>query len=227
MTHGTDRRAIPQREARWAGRIADALFAVRIRPNHISIASLVLALIGAAALALSGTQVPLPRAGLLLIAAGCTPLRLLFNMLDGMLAVEKGLQSPTGDLFNEVPDRLADLALIAGAGYAIAGTWVSGSLDWGVGLGWLGGAAAVLTAYVRTLGAAQGVGNFFDGPAPKQVRMWALVTACLTSLVEPESWRGVSLLIALGLIAAGSLVTVVVRLRQISRAVHAAAAGRG
>src|SRR5690625_120166 len=137
MTHGTDRRAIPQREARWAGRIADALFAVRIRPNHISIASLVLALIGAAALALSGAQVPLPRAGLLLIAAGCIPLRLLFNMLDGMLAVEKGLQSPTGDLFNEIPDRLADLALLAAAGYATAGLVITErGTDLGVLLGW-------------------------------------------------------------------------------------------
>src|SRR5699024_5518317 len=83
----------------------------------------------------------------LIVAALCIPLRLLLNMLDGMLAVEKGMHTPTGDLFNEVPDRIADLILLAAAGYAPAAVWSTEAADWGVALGWAAGAAAILTAY--------------------------------------------------------------------------------
>src|SRR5699024_11766643 len=98
------------------------------------------------------------RAVCLVVTASCMPLRLLLNMLDGMLAVEKGMHTPTGDLFNEVPDRIADLVLLAAAGYATAGIWAVGEFDWGVVLGWMADEAAILTHYVRTLGAANGSG---------------------------------------------------------------------
>src|SRR5699024_11661077 len=99
------------------------------------------------------------RATCLLRTVCCIPSRLLFDMLAGMLAVEKGMHAPTGDFFNEVPDRIADLLLLAAAGYATAGIWVAGGINWGVALGWTAAAASILTAYVRTLGAANGVGN--------------------------------------------------------------------
>ena len=34
----------------------------------------------------------------------------LANMLDGLLAVEGGQQTKTGELYNEIPDRIADVA---------------------------------------------------------------------------------------------------------------------
>jgi phosphatidylglycerophosphate synthase len=52
----------------------------------------------------------------LLLAAAAIQLRLLCNLLDGMLAVEGGLKTPLGELYNEIPDRLADVAILAGAG---------------------------------------------------------------------------------------------------------------
>ncbi len=220
---GLDRRAIPQRSARWATAAADALYRLKIRPNHISIFSVVLAglagiLLGWSSFADSNAA----RAAMLVGAAVLMPLRLLMNMLDGMLAVEKGLQSPTGDLYNEVPDRVADLLVIAGAGYATVGLVTAGVVDVGVALGWTAAALAVLTAYVRSLGAAQGVKNYFDGPMPKPIRMWVLVAAVLLSLLEPAvGWeRGWVLFGALVVIALGSLVTVVMRLRRISAALH-------
>lgn len=89
-------------------------------------------------------------------------------------------------------------------------------------LGWVAAALAVLTAYVRTLGAANGVGNFFNGPMAKPIRMWVVAAACLLSLPEVPLGlpRGVVLGIALGVVALGSLITVVVRLRCIARALE-------
>lgn len=220
---GTDRRAIPQRSTTWAAKLADMMAAVRLTPNRVSVGSVLFASLGAVAFLCSAwVSSDGARAAWLIVAAGCIPLRLLLNMLDGMLAVEKGMHTPTGDLFNEVPDRLADVVLLAAAGYATLGIWATDAVDWGVALGWAAAAAAILTAYVRTLGAANGVGNFFDGPMAKPARMWVLVIASLGSLVEPLfNARGLVLALALAVILIGSVSTVIMRLNKISTALHA------
>ena len=105
------------------------------------------------------------------------PFRLLCNMLDGMLAVEGGLKTPSGELYNELPDRLADLLILVGAGYAIV-------VPWGPELGWAAAADGALTAYVRTLGVAAGASQHFVGPMAKPRRMHVLIAACLLSAVE-------------------------------------------
>lgn len=220
---GTDRRAIAQRSTTWAAQLANIMVALRLTPNAISVGSVLFAALGAAAL-LCSALVPNDgaRAAWLITAAVCIPLRLLLNMLDGMLAVEKGMHTPTGDLFNEVPDRLADMFLLAAAGYATLGVWSLHGTDWGIALGWAAATAAILTAYVRTLGAANGVGNFFDGPMAKPARMWVLVLASLGSLAEPLfDGRGVIFAIALTVILVGSVLTVIIRLRRIAAALHA------
>lgn len=219
---GLPRRVIPQRSTRWAARTADALAALRLTPNSISVLSAVIVLVAAALLVASGLVEGAARVGCLVTVALLLPLRLLCNMLDGMLAVEHGLHTPTGDLFNEVPDRIADLVVLAGAGYATAGLWVVAGQDIGVGVGWVAAALAVLTAYIRTLGAANGVGNFFAGPMAKPTRMWVVAAACLLATLEPLAGlpRGSVLGAALVLVAAGAFVTVIVRLRLIARALR-------
>ncbi|OKL54417.1 hypothetical protein BSZ39_04110 [Bowdeniella nasicola] len=224
--HGLDRRAIPQRSSTWAARAADLLAAARIRPNHISISSIVLGALAGVAFALSATESTGARIAWLLIAAATMPLRLLMNMVDGMLAVEKGMSSPTGDLYNEVPDRLADVFVLAGAGYGVSGLVALGRVDVGVALGWSAALLAVLTAYVRSLGAAQGVKNFFAGPMPKPIRMWVMTAAALVSMLEPALGitRGWVIVVGLIVVALGSLATVIIRLRLIAAALHAKAA---
>lgn len=194
---------------------------MRLKPNHISVLSLLFAVLGAVTLVLSTEAAPSARTALLLVTAAAIPLRLLCNMLDGMLAVEKGLHSPTGDLYNEIPDRLADVVLIAGAGYA-TGTVLLTSTghNLGVLIGWIAATLAAGTAYVRTLGAVQGVGNFFTGPTAKPARMWILALAAIAAIFEPETSRGTVMLVAVVLIAAGSILTIVNRLRRIVRALH-------
>jgi phosphatidylglycerophosphate synthase len=80
-------------------------------------------------------------------AAVCVQLRLLCNLLDGMVAIEGGKSTATGALFNEIPDRLADPLFLVPLGYASGYPW----------LGWLAALLAVLTAYIRVLGGALGL----------------------------------------------------------------------
>src|SRR5215475_6504615 len=89
---------------------------------------------------------PAMRAALLVVAAAGIQLRLLCNLLDGMVAVEGGRGTKSGEVFNDAPDRLADVLIFVGAGYALR--WP----DWGSALGWAAAVVAVLTAYVRILG---------------------------------------------------------------------------
>ncbi len=194
----------------------------------MSITSVVLAAIGCAAFVGAGVATASGntgwRIGLLLIAAAAPALRLFCNMLDGMLAVEGGMQSAVGDLYNELPDRISDVLFLAGAGYAAA------AVPGGVAVGWAAATLALLTAYVRSLGAAQGLSNHFEGPMPKPRRMWILVVGTLLALLEPVTTvplgvpAGTVLVAALGVIAVGSLVTVVVRLRLVAEELNRRAA---
>jgi len=139
-------------------------------------------------------------------AAAGIQLRLICNLMDGMVAIEGGMKSKTGDVFNDLPDRFADLLLIVPAGYAVA--WVHGPE-----LAWAAGALAVFTAYVRVLGGALGLKQDFVGPMAKQQRMALLTFAALVSIFEPQPRY--ALTAALGLIAVGSLLTVFRRTSRI------------
>src|SRR4029450_2256191 len=105
----TYRRSPATRDAAWPIAIARSLARFGTTPNAVSMLGVVFAFAAAAALAFSTSPVAGPRTVTLLIAAGCIQLRLLCNLLDGLLAVEMGLKTPTGELFNDLPDRIADV----------------------------------------------------------------------------------------------------------------------
>ena len=112
-------------------------------------------------------------------------MRLLANLLDGLVAVEHGRKQATGDLWNEVPDRIADVALFLGAGYGLAGLGATiGGEALGPLLGWSAAALALATAYVRQLGGALGLAQDFRGPMAKQQRMFVLTLGVLTCAVD-------------------------------------------
>lgn len=212
-----DRRPLATRQAGWARALAAALARRRVAPNAISAASVLSAAGGAACLAL-WTRVEAPWSSLLLVgAAAGIQLRLLCNLLDGMVAVEGGLRSPTGDMWNEVPDRVADALLIAAAGYGVA------ALPHAVELGWLATALALLTAYVRALGGQLGVPGRFEGPMAKPHRMATLTAAALAAAVATPWWPQAPWLLyaALALIALGAALTSARRLARIAAALRA------
>ncbi|HEY6485528.1 MAG TPA: CDP-alcohol phosphatidyltransferase family protein [Candidatus Cybelea sp.] len=210
MSPEPQRRPLATRERGWAKALAQSLNRAGVTPNAISVASLVFAIGAGIALWATSESTGAARALDFLAAAACIQLRLLCNMLDGMVAIEGGRQTPYGEIFNDMPDRFADVAVLAGAGYGLR------EFSWGVELGWLAAVLAVLTAYLRLLGGAMGTRQYFTGPMAKPHRMAVLTGACVLSTFEPlAGWHGEVLAAALAVIIIGCIVTLVRRTSQI------------
>ena len=211
------RRLLATRNAGWARTLARGLGGAGVRPNWVSIASVAFALVACDAFYLVPDVAPgIRRVALLLVAAAAIQLRLLCNMLDGMLAVEEGLKTKTGDIYNDLPDRLADVLILVGAGCSIR------YLPGGMTLGWAAAVLAVFTAYVRLLGGSLGVTQHFIGPMAKQHRMFTLTIAAFISAAEamvgmpPRATQ-----IGLGVIVLGSIVTACRRTLRVMSEVEA------
>lgn len=182
----------------------------QITPNQISCLSSAAAGAGAFFLLLPG-QTPAALAACALFVQ----LRLLCNLIDGMVAVEGGQKTPAGELYNELPDRLSDSLLLVALGYACGAGW----------LGWLAALLAAFTAYIRVFGGSTGLAQSFRGPMAKQHRMAVLTAACLLAIAEQLSLHSThSLTAALVLITIGSAATCVLRTRDIARALEERAA---
>ncbi len=175
-----------------------------VSPNAISVASLVVALAAGACLVLE-PRIDCPTcAALLLLAAGvCIQLRLLCNLLDGMVSVEGGRKTAVGGLYNEIPDRFADVAIVVGAGNAGARIPCASALGWGCA------ALALMTAYLRALGQTLGAPALYLGPMAKQQRMAVMTLACIASAFAVRWQRVPEVLEAalLALILLGTLIT--------------------
>lgn len=187
-----ERRPIAARSTNWARWLAARLAASSVTPNQISAVSMAWAALGGLAMLWGASWIAW------LAAAICVQLRLVCNLLDGMVAIEGGKSSAVGALYNEFPDRVADSILLVAAGYA---TGVPS-------LGWAAALFAALTAYIRVFGGAIGQPQDFSGVMAKQRRMAALTAGLVVQGIEEAVWgTRYSLLIAIAIIAAGSLVT--------------------
>ena len=168
-----ERRPLASRQTKWAKFLAQKLIATNITPNQISLGSIGFALIGCILFLLA----PSSPTALVLIAV-CVQLRLLCNLMDGMVAIEGGKSSKVGGFFNEVPDRVADALFLVPLGYAL-----------GIpALGWLIALLAISTAYLRVLGSSVGLGDDFQGPCAKPHRMAILTLTCLLGAIEEGVW---------------------------------------
>lgn len=198
------RRPLASRSTGWARWMAARLAVSAVTPNQISLASIPLAAVGGALIGFGD------RWWAWIAAAVCVQLRLLCNLLDGMVAVEGGKATPAGALYNEIPDRIADSLLLIPIGYAVG--WPS--------LGWTAALLAALTAYIRTLGGALGLPQSFAGVMAKQRRMAALTLGLVVQAIEtPLAGTHYSLLIAGLVITLGSAVTCATRTAAIARQV--------
>jgi phosphatidylglycerophosphate synthase len=201
------RRPLKSRGSIWAALAAQWLARIPVRPNHISVLSMFFALAAGLCL-LWGAG----RAEYFLAAAVLIQLRLLCNLLDGMVAIEGGLKSKSGEIFNDLPDRISDAVVLILAGYSIS------SPEWGRELGWIAALLAIMTAYVRVLGGAVGLQQDFRGPMAKPHRMAILTVACIAAAIEAGLGAAPrSLAIALLVISIGSMATVVRRTARIIR----------
>jgi phosphatidylglycerophosphate synthase len=185
---------------------------IGLRPNFVSLFSMVFA-------ALAGVSMVLAAGAecgwfFWLIAAFCVQGRLFCNLMDGLLAVEGGLKSATGELFNEIPDRIGDALILVPFGYA-------GGSDWCVALGWSAAVGAVLTAYIRALGASLTGKHDFRGPMAKPHRMAAVTIGSVGLCVLDLLHRGFPMiLICLIVINIGVWITCYRRVSSLSKALH-------
>jgi phosphatidylglycerophosphate synthase len=157
-----DRREVSSRSNPFIRALASALVRTSVSANQISAFSAAVALLVPAGLLCVGGW-----AGLALALLGIQ-LRLLANVIDGLVAVEGGKSSPVGALYNEFPDRISDSIILVSIGYAA-------HLP---AAGWCAALFAALTAYVRAFGGALGHPQTFAGPMAKQHRM-AVCTGAL------------------------------------------------
>lgn len=183
-----DRRPLASRSWPVMGRLAAALARGGVSPNAISVAGMVLGVVGGLALAATGVwgsqevaAITLGQRALFGAGAVCIQARLLCNLLDGMVAVEGGRASAVGELYNELPDRVSDAATLIGAGYALTGVPEAG---------FVAAIFAVLTAYVRAVGKGAGQGSDFSGIMSKPRRMAVMTGACVAMALLPGAWVG-------------------------------------
>lgn len=185
-----------------------------VHPNTVSYSSIVAAAAAGVCFWKAGA---LPV--LLIPAVGFCYLRLWLNMLDGMVALASGKASRTGEIANELPDRISDVVIFVGAAHSglchvLSGYWAA--------------IFALLVAYVGTLGQAVGVQREFSGWMTKPWRMVTLhIGAWLTLALL---WWGDGRIGYGGLfvldwtmlvVIAGCIQTLVVRLVRILRALTA------
>ena len=101
----TERRPLASRDLKIIQMAAAWLVAREVSANAISLASMGFAALASLCLVGTAWSDGLQARVLFLLAAGFVQLRLLANLLDGMVAVGSGKASPEGELYNEVPDR--------------------------------------------------------------------------------------------------------------------------
>ncbi|MBS3955170.1 MAG: CDP-alcohol phosphatidyltransferase family protein [Methylomicrobium sp.] len=207
-----DRRDVPAREFKGSKVLAHRLAQTNISANMISVFGVIAAILASLAFLATPETTELTRRILWISAGLFIGLRLLCNMLDGMVAVEWGKSSPVGALYNEIPDRLSDFIILLGAGYSLGGN---------VNLGFLAAFTAVFTAYVRVAAKSVGAPSDFGGPMAKPQRMAILILCTAYLGFTPESWHFVwgesnfgLISVALGLITLGSIVTAFLRIRR-------------
>jgi phosphatidylglycerophosphate synthase len=208
MSDSLNRRPLQTRRQAWPRALAHFCVGLGISPNQMSVASVGCALLGAATYWGSAVTGFPWRPAFLAGAAILVQLRLLANMLDGLMAVEEGRKTPTGVIYNELPDRVADTVFLVAAGYAGGAP----------ALGWAAAVLAVATAYLRTFGGSLGFAQDFSGPMAKQHRMFVLTVGSLLAACLPAE---PVLAVALGVIVLGCGVTLFRRTRRLASQLRA------
>lgn len=201
-----ERRHVSSRSSGLIQGLASWLSRTRITANQISAFSVIASLaVPVGLFCLTGWPA-------VIVALLGIQLRLLANVVDGLVAVEGGKASAVGALYNEFPDRIADSIIFVSLGYAANCET----------LGWLCALLAALTAYVRVFGGALGQPQVFAGPMAKQHRMAvANIGLIAGAVLSPWCSTPLVLQLALAVIAVGSAITCVTRTRGIVQRLEA------
>ena len=178
-TSTAERRPIATRDHPLSKAAAHYLTVLGATPNSISVAGMMCGLLAGTTIAMT-SSFPEHQRLLWLLGAGGVQLRLLANMLDGMVAATTHQSSRLGELYNEIPDRISDVAILIGLGYAVGGD---------VAIGFWAALGAVFTAYVRAMSRIVSGVQDFCGPFAKPQRMFFATITALYLAVTPASWQ--------------------------------------
>ncbi len=155
-------------------------FATRFHPNTVSAFATACSLLAALLLVLAPST-----DWLYLLVPPFLFLRIVFNVLDGKVALRRGMQCRTGEMVNEFSDRLNDTIIFGGLALSgvIAPAWVLSAL-----------VAMLLVSCLGILAKAAGGSRRFDGPLGKPERMIILGLASIAAFFAPRAgwtaWQG-------------------------------------
>lgn len=207
-----NRRPIKARSVSVFQKLASFLAKTNISPNQISVFSVLFSLL----VPFACWFFPVGSWSASLLAILGIQLRLLCNLIDGMVAIEGGKKSPVGEIYNEFPDRIADTIVFFGILLPFFGQQQALVFAWATSF------FAMFTAYTRVLGASARAKHYFLGPMAKQHRMAILSLLLLVLPMLPsldQQWRLVES--TFWVICMGSAVTILRRLIRIAKELKA------
>jgi CDP-diacylglycerol--glycerol-3-phosphate 3-phosphatidyltransferase len=168
--------------------LVDRLAAAGATPDQVTLAAVPIAVVAGASLLIS-PDVPV----LLLVVPLLIVVRIVLNVIDGNMARRTGKIHPRGELYNEVGDRLADIAFLAPVAF------LPGASPHVVLLGVLTG---VMASYVGITAKAAGGERIYRGILSKPGRMALLAACCIVAFVlgpaDTRAWAAFGPLLLLG-----------------------------
>jgi CDP-diacylglycerol---glycerol-3-phosphate 3-phosphatidyltransferase len=182
--------------------IVDLLAKRGVSPDAVTLAAIPVG-VAAGALLLVSPSVPAALLGVPVLAG----LRLILNLLDGALARRTGRMHPRGELYNELGDRLADIAFLAPVAF------LPGADPTTVLLGVLG---AVFASFAGIVPRAAGGERIYRGILSKPGRMVLLGGfAIAVFVIGSEAWRPFGPILLIGTILT-AIERIVVGIRRLS-----------
>ena len=173
--------------ARGLEPVVSGLARLGVSPDAVTLAAIPIGVLAGALLLLSPT-VP----AVLLVVPVLAALRLILNLLDGALARRTGRMHPRGELYNELGDRLADVAFLAPVAF-LPGADRTTVL--------LGVAGAIFASFAGLVPRAAGGDRIYRGILSKPGRMILLaVFAVAAFIVGSEAWGPFGPLLLVGTI---------------------------
>lgn len=157
----------------WTDPVGHALYRLRLRPNHLTVAGLAVSLLSATAFVAGRTRT----AGTLLLLAG------LFDFFDGSLARASKQVTPFGAFLDSVIDRYSDLVVLLGIVVLFSRMpHARGAIVAMAGL-----VGSVMVSYTKARAESIGV-ECNVGVMERPERMICLIAGALLGLLEPALW---------------------------------------
>lgn len=167
--------------------LADAMLepAVRVSvaigagPHALSLGGFIIAVFAAGAFVLG------PEAWWWYVAAALlVALSGIFDLLDGAVAREQGIESAAGDVLDHTLDRYADIVLVGGIALGLEQLL----------LGFLAVTGVLMTSYLGTQAQAVGYGRLYAGALGRSDRLVLIAVAAVVMAAFPTAVSGLTIL---------------------------------